>query len=326
MKKENIYVIIIMILVLAVGVLAVNNRNKVNDNQEVTENNNVDNNYIRYTDSKNDISDDLNIKIKNKKLVMTYENKNIPINNLPENIKYFTYVIFCGGDMELASLDYDGNVYYSYFDINAFDKENLADIEDVIKHIDFEKVEGEKVKDITVKELPIFSTCGNDAIYVITEDNKEKAIDYDEEKEKVVVGNEYSVDYPYLSRIGGLVGLYLYRDGKVGFDSKNKYLDINAKVIYQVKFEEYGNTNNEFYIIDTNNKLYNVIYTMNEGRNIKNISLKLVSDKVIKSINTKNVGTYFCDSENPIKETITYTDNTTYELKNVEELYYLKKI
>ncbi len=203
MDKKSIGIIAVVILALVVGgVLVISSQNKNNNESTDNSSQNVsdttsttinDNKYSRYQEAT--ILDMLNIKVENKKLVVSIEGKNIKVSNLPSDIKYFTYVKYCSNYIEIAAITNSNEVYFGTTYLLELLKDSTIDEEtrqsDINEeNIEFQKVEGSDIVGLALsaeKRGPV--TCRDEFICAVTKDGSLKEISYDMEGEKVILKN-----------------------------------------------------------------------------------------------------------------------------------------
>ncbi len=204
MDKKSIGIIVVVILALVVGgVLVISSQNKNNNGStnSSSESNTTstdstvinEDKYIQYQETT--ISNILNVKIENKKLVMSVKGKNIKVSNLPSDIKYFTYVKYCSDYLEIAAITNSNEVYFAntyllsvLTDSTMSEETRQSNINE--ENIEFQKVEGSDIVGLTLSvEKRGSVTCRDEFICAVTKDGSLKEIYYDIENQKATLEN-----------------------------------------------------------------------------------------------------------------------------------------
>ncbi len=139
------------------------------------------------------IADILDAKVENKTLVMSVKGKSVKVSNLPSNIKYFSYITSCLGNLEIAAITNSNEVYYATTDLVA----NLINLDEEVEteesviskaNVKFEKLETSEAVDLSVEiDTRDNVTCRNKYISIVTSSGSLKEIALDETKGKYVV-------------------------------------------------------------------------------------------------------------------------------------------
>ncbi len=206
MDKKSIGIIVVVILVLVVGgVLVISFQNKNNNESTNNSSQNVSDTTSTtstQTSTDNDIEhgryqeaneNDLNIKVENKTLVMSFKGKNVKVSNLPSDVKYFSYITTCDGTLEIAVITNSNEVYHVETDLlqNLINLDEEVETEESViskSNVKFDKLETNDAVDLSIEpEKRYLVSCKNKLICVVTSDGKLQEIDYDEDKQKYVV-------------------------------------------------------------------------------------------------------------------------------------------
>ncbi|MBE6159743.1 MAG: hypothetical protein E7157_01700 [Lactobacillales bacterium] len=260
--------------------------------------------------------------IENKNLKAKSKNTQFNITGLTGNIKSFTYNELCG-ETPILAINENNEVFYTIIDE---EDKNFEKGKIVFNKLDTK----EKIINITFHVDTTFSEgCGPSNLAVVLENGEIRSFDYDESKKVTIGKKDYSI---YLESLNG--NILIFKDGtiqeiflKETIKYKNK--DFKADKIYLVKDEPIDDESKyleleyykvHYYII-SNDKLYKL--TLDYSTEEIKYNVVLVSDKKVTKTTTTNKGLTEDENYDPIKETITFEDNTT-KVINADSIYVIK--
>jgi len=327
--KKNVVIVVLGLLVLGLGGYLVYDKilNKEDSKENKSETENIlekveTKEYKHFTEEQIIVSTKamagfdyiIYLKIEDKKL--NEKSHDLTINGIKGNVKYFTYDRDCTQEIAILALTEEGNVYVAYID---------PWIEGGIKSIDFEQVETkEKIVDVTLHPFIGRRTCLTADLAVVLENGEIRSVDINEQPNSMTfdIGTE---DYSkYETTVGSIV---LFNDHTIALEDcenngfpleknkikyKNELLKVN-KIYREEKTDAY-------YVVSEDDKLYKLEIESDNcyEKQTSLISINLVNEKTVKAVSTKKVREEIYLVE---KETITFTDGTKIELKDLNQVY-----